>query len=90
MALRTHITRDAGHPWDGRPGFDILELEADTQSELDAAVKEATRKLWQTWIIGIGEVNKLPGGAMFKPCDAQSSWTDSPDQRHPGNIRKPK
>lgn len=88
MTRRIHVTRNAGHPWDGRPGFDILELEADTQAELDKAVKEAASRFWQPWLIGVGETTGLPGGAMYKPCDARAPWFDSPEKPHPGNIRK--
>lgn len=87
MPLRTHITRNAGHPWDGRPGFDILELEADSKEELDAAVKAAEKMFWQPWLIGANIPSGVPGGVMFKPCDARAPWSDSPEKPHPGNVR---
>lgn len=87
MPLRLHLARDAGHPWDGRPGFDVLHMEADTRAELDAAVRVAESKFWQPWLIGVCELKGLPGGAMYKPCDARAPWTDHPDRPHPGNSR---
>lgn len=90
MATETTVQRDIGHPWDGRPGFDILHLEADTQEEIDVLVKRAKEKFWGTWLIGINEETGLLGGAMYKPCDANSPWEDSPDKPHPGNVREVK
>lgn len=90
MAVKVDVQRDSGHPWDGRPGFDLLHLDADTQEEMDALVKNAERKFWQPWLIGVSEATGKPGGAMYKPCDANAPWDDSPSKPHPGNIRKPK
>lgn len=88
MATQTTVQRNAGHPWDGRPGFDLLWLEADTQEEMDAMVKRAEKKFWQPWLIGLTEATGKPGGAMYKPCDANSPWEDGPKNPHPGNPRE--
>ncbi len=87
MAIRTEVQRDVGHPWDSRPGFDLLSIEADTQTELDNAVQAAERKFWQAWLIGINEATAKPGGVLYKPCDALAPWSDCPKQPHPGHIR---
>lgn len=87
MATKFITQRDAGHPWDGRPGFDILHLEADTQEEMDALVKCAKEKFWLPWLIGFCDKTGLPGGAMYKPCDANQPWEDSPEKPHPGSVR---
>lgn len=84
--LSVTVQRNAGHPWDGRPGFDVLHISADTQSELDNAVKKAELKFWQPWLIGIHETTRKPGGAMYKPCGASAPWRDSGDDPHPGGA----
>lgn len=80
------VRRNAGHPWDGRAGFDILLIDAETQSELERAVEEAERKFWQPWLIGWNEATHKPGGAMYKPCGAAAPWHDSPNKPHPGGL----
>ena len=85
MALRFHVERNAGHPWDGRVGFDVLHLHADTSAEMDAAVDAAKRKFWQSWLIGTSADGPACGGAMYKPCNASSRWDDSPERPHPGS-----
>lgn len=89
MATKMHVSKNAGHPWDGlkRPGFDLLEFEADTQAEADALVAQAKAKYWDAWLIGVSEATGLPGGVMFKPCDILEPWHDSPQHPHPGCPR---
>lgn len=88
--VRTHVSKDAGHPWDGmkRPGFDILEIQADSVAEMDAAVAQAKAKFWQPWLIGTDEATGIPCGAMFKPCGIMKPWHDSPERPHPGCPRE--
>ena len=80
MTKRTHVMRDAGHPWDGRTGFDSLFVEADTQGELDQLVCAAEQKFWQPWLIGTNDVTGRPGGVMYKPSGADRPWSDVPRQ----------
>lgn len=86
---RTTVLRNAGHPWDRdiRPGFDLLFISVDNQSEMDALVEAAEKKFWQPWLIGFNEETGLPGGVMYKPCDIKADWHDSPDKPHPGCPR---
>lgn len=86
MSLRLQVERNAGHPWDGRDGFDVLHLHADTSGEMDAAVNAAKRKFWQCWLIGISDNGSGFGGAMYKPCNALFAWHDSPERPHPGGA----
>ena len=90
MAVEFHVSRDAGHPWDGmdRPGFDILEIRTDTEIEMNALVAQAKAKFWQPWLIGTNENTGLPGGALYKPCDLNEPWHDSPEYPHPGCPRE--
>lgn len=85
MPTRVSVSRNAGHPWDGRPGFDLMELNADTQEEMDAAVKRAEAKFWSPWLIGTHETTKKPGGLMYKPSGIMEPWQDSYHQPHPGS-----
>jgi hypothetical protein len=83
--IAVHVSRNAGHPWDLRPGFDIMIVDADTQPELDTAVVEAEAKYWAPWLIGFSEKTGKPAAVFYKPCGAASSWDDSPKKPHPGN-----
>jgi len=79
-----------GHPWDGRPGFDHLEINASTEAERDAAVQEAEKKFWHPWLVGFtcdikGEPDfAKPSAILYKPTGQHDAWTDDPKARHPG------
>lgn len=83
------VVRDAGHPWDGRAGFDHLYLNAKTQEELDGLVEKAADKFWSPWLVGTNELDGQPGAVMYKPCDIQEPWDDSVEEPHPG-IERPR
>ena len=87
MPLQTQVVRNAGHPWDGRQGFDLLHVQADTDAEMRKFVAGAQKKFWQPWLIGVCENTQLPGGVLFKPCDIDEPWVDSPECPHPGRPR---
>lgn len=78
MTIEYHVVRDAGHPWDGRPGWDHLHIEASTEAEMDAAVLKAKAKFWQCWLIGQNEKTGVPGGVMYKPSGSKAPWQDVP------------
>ena len=83
------ITRDTGHPWDGRPGFDIMEVEADSAPVMDRVVAVAREKFWNPWLVGLCEDTGLPGAVFYKPCDIMAPWSDDPTSPHPGRVRQP-
>lgn len=85
MTVSVFVHRRAGHPWDGRPGFDLLEVKAETQAELDRVVAKATARFWQPWLIGRDESDDLPAGVLYKPSGALAPWHDSPEHPHPGS-----
>lgn len=72
--------KDVGHPWDGRPGFELLHLDAKEQTALDKAVKLAEEKHWHPWLIGFNEQTNEPGGVMYRPVNCASPWHDSFDK----------
>jgi len=84
MAIQQHLRRNVGHPWDGRPGFDALEVTCDTAGEMDRYVREAAKKFWHPWLVGVEEGTGKPGAVFYKPSGAVSEWLDSPDSPHPG------
>lgn len=86
-APQTYVVRNAGHPWDGRKGFDLLYLNATSEAFLAQLVNNAKKKHWQSWLIGKNENTGQPAGVMFKPCDIAEPWSDSPESPHPGCIR---
>jgi len=81
---KVRITRNCGHPWDGRPGFDLMFLNASTNEEWILMQKRAFAKFWQMWIGGIDDATNLPGGFFYKPCGITAPWSDHPDNPHPG------
>ena len=81
--IAVHVSRNAGHPWDGRPGFDILEFETEDKTVCDAFVTKAAEKHWQPWLVGTSKNGKF-GGALYKPSGALGPWFDSVDRPHPG------
>lgn len=80
------VARNAGHPWDGRDGFDLLFINTETQYELNKAIKAAEEKYWVRWLVGLNEKSNKPGGVMYKPCGIQEPWIDTPENPHPGNA----
>lgn len=87
MAITTETRRNGAHPIAKHPGFDFLYIYADTAVELDEAMAAAERKFWQTWTAGVKLTTGKAGAVMYKPCDADSPWEDSPENHHPGNPR---
>ncbi|MCZ8254544.1 MAG: hypothetical protein O9327_02530 [Polaromonas sp.] len=86
MPIQTQLQRNAGHPWDGRPGFDLLHVQADTAAELTQYIHRAQAKHWSAWIVGLASDAETPGGLLYKPSGANSAWSDTPEGRHPGGI----
>lgn len=86
MAITVHMQAGAGHPWEPkkRRGFDLLFINAQTESEMDSAVDEAVKDFWQPWLIGTDEQTGRPGGVLYKPSGITEPWKDSPDNPHPG------
>lgn len=85
MSNQKELHRNVGHPWDGRPGFDLLGITADTQGELDQLIDEAKLKFWQVWISGFDSRTNNPAAALYKPCGISMPWDDSFEKPHPGN-----
>lgn len=73
------ITKNFGHPWDQRPGWDLLEVVTNTQAEMDAFIKKAADKFWQPWIIGTPSDSSSPwqfSTALYKPSGIMEAWID--------------
>ena len=72
-SAKCHITRDFGHPWTRKPGWDLLEAKEETQADLDKFISDAEQKFWQIWSRDdTGQV------AMYKPSGAKAAWVDNP------------
>ena len=76
MAITVEVLRDYGHPWDKRPGFDLMYLHTNSKTELDTAVASAERKFWQPWLLGTSEDTGKPCGVMYKPSGIKRPWHD--------------
>lgn len=85
MPIQIIKHENAGHPWVGRPGFDHLELQADTEADLTVLVDAATRKFWQPWLIGTCG-DGTPGGVLYQPSGFREVWADSLSHPHPGAV----
>ena len=84
-----HITRSSGHPWNGRPGFDLLEYRCETMEESLAIVRSAEAKHWHPWLVHghCDDPDPYPwGGVMYKPCGIAEPWSDSYENPHPGCL----
>lgn len=79
-----HITKDFGHPWDQRPGFDLMEIDTDSNSELNMLVEQANQEFWHTWISG--KQGTKFSAALYQPSGIQQEWIDEPKQ--PFNATK--
>lgn len=89
MTLHIEVQRNAGHPWDGRAGFDQMVISAEDEAVLQKAVTSAERKFWSSWLVGTSGATGKPGGVLYKPCDIRAQWHDSPQQPHSGCMRAP-
>jgi len=78
--IKQHLVRNGGHPWDGRPGWDLLEIECDDGIETSRFVRAAKSKFWEPWLIGVNEETGKHGGLLYKPTGATSHWEDLPPQ----------
>lgn len=90
--INVDIRREVGHPTDDRPGFDLMEIKADTESELEKAMHAAKQKFWECWICGINDKTGVPTptAIMYKPSGIKESWEDSLKDPHPGGNLKPR
>lgn len=87
MGKSVNVQRQVGHPWDDRPGFDLMTIDADTGQERDKLVRDAESKYWKPWIVGFNTGNNdMPSAVFYKPSGLNAAWTDLPDQPHPGCI----
>jgi hypothetical protein len=75
MGYRHHLSRGFGHPFTREAGWDLLEVEADSESELSAYIAAAAKKFWKVWIRdGTGSCR----AALYKPAKASQEWEDKP------------
>lgn len=77
------LVRNAGHPWDRRTGFDMLEFKANSKALFDHFVAQAAQRYWHPWLIG-SLVDGMFGGVLYKPSGIRTEWDDNP-----GNPYKP-
>ncbi len=87
------VSRNHGHPWDGRPGFDLIEVFSNNEQDLNRFIETAKEeKFWKVWINGspkleTGEMDENRFSAvLYKPCGIREFWEDGPDKPHPGCI----
>lgn len=87
MAITPDLLRNHGHPWDKRPGFDMLFVAGDTEAELDEYAKRAKQKFWAVWCGGRDADTGQLLYALYKPCGINEEWDDHLHTPHPGIIR---
>jgi len=81
------VQRNAGHPWDGRKGFDLMAVDFDTERERDESVKAAEAKFWKPWIVGFNSSKEnKPSAVFYKPSGLNKPWDDGPKNPHPGCV----
>lgn len=75
MAIHQHLLRGTGHPFTRERGWDMLEVQADTEPELDRYIAAAARKFWKVWIRSKDGQRTV---ALYKPAGRSSDWDDVP------------
>jgi hypothetical protein len=75
--IKFEVLRNCGHPWDKRIGWDGMDIESDSNSELLRFIEKAKKKFWNSWIIGT-HPNGTYGAFLYKPSGATTMWSDIP------------
>ena len=76
MPAEQYVTRNFGHPWTREPGWDLLEVKCQTETDLDAFIAAAEKKFWQIWIRdNTGQIQ----AALYKPSGITKIWDDKPN-----------
>lgn len=81
------VKRDVTHPVTKKPGFDLMEIKTHSAQALADSIKEAESKFWQVWTHGFDRKRNMGGALLYKPCDIDEPWNDTPEQPHPGRPR---
>lgn len=66
------VERNAGHPWSGAAGWDIMTIVVPSPERAAELVSAGERKHWRLWI------QSAAGIVMYKPSGAVCAWDDSP------------
>jgi hypothetical protein len=67
------ITNNHGHPWTGEAGWDLMEIEAESEERLSVIIEQARSEFWHIWIRGnTGEIKAI----LYKPGGASEEWVD--------------
>ncbi len=74
-----------GHPRDLAPGWDVLDVWAHTQAELDALIAAAERKFWRVWY---RRVQLKHEAVLYKPSGATAPWTPPPEDLAEGDTTR--
>jgi hypothetical protein len=65
-AMSTSAEVAYGHPWDNRPEWERLHVQAETQAEMDEFIAARIRDGWAPWIVGeCGDTGK-PAAVMYR------------------------
>lgn len=83
--MKQHIARDFGHPFDQRPGFDLMEIVCDSKEELDLFIEKAESRFWHVWISGLCE-NGF-SAVFYKPSGILCEWEDTPKKPFNTSMR---
>jgi hypothetical protein len=75
MAYQHQLTRNAGHPFTREAGWDMLEVQAESEAELSAYIAAAAKKFWKVWIRDNTGARRA---ALYKPSNAAVDWNDEP------------
>ena len=68
------VHRNAGHPWDRRPGWDLMEVKATTEASLGHFIVRAAEKFWNVWIQdNTGQASAV----LYKPSSATAAWSEA-------------
>lgn len=82
MCVKRTINKYCGHPMDQSPGWEGMNIIADTKSELEMAIAMAGKRYWELWIVGtVGYESDLkPAAYLYRPKGARKPWSDTADR----------
>lgn len=87
------VCRNAGHPRDDAPGFDVAHVRCGNADQCRTAIARLERKFWKIWMGAAendfrmfeevdGREMHYHGAVMYKPSGIMGEWEDAPSRRY--------
>jgi len=78
MCVKVNRNKKCGHPWNQSPGWEGLNVIADTAHELTAYISRAKKRFWLIWFIrSVGDpADQKPAAYLYRPRWIKQAWGD--------------